>query len=84
MEDSVLNGTSANITFLFSKDQRALQVRELKEYESQRKWIITVKQCVLDITGQLHLLTDNSCDCIHKLKPDKNPNTEWGCGKAHS
>lgn len=41
-----------------------------------RKWIITVKQCVLDTTGQLHILTDNSCDGIHKFKPDNCPSTE--------
>lgn len=38
----------------------------------------TVKLCVLYTTGQLHLLTDNSCACIYKLKPDKSASTAVG------
>lgn len=49
-----------------------------------REWIITVKQCVLDTTGQLHILT-TAVTAYTTSSQTNNPAQKWEvCRKAHS
>lgn len=56
--------------------------REQKDWKSQSQWIIIVTWCALNLTGQLHILTDNSCDCIQALARQKSRHGRGKCLEA--
>lgn len=48
------------------KLQGSLHMKAYKECKSQRWWVSTMKQCLLDIAGQLHVWTHSGCHSMHK------------------
>lgn len=55
-----------------------------KAQEKQQNWgrksirTRAVKCCSLDITWSLQPRTHNHCDYLHRMKPAKNSNMDWG------